>query len=316
MAETKNKIVTVESLKAKHDYDENTYLKKSGALTTLGITATATELNYVDGVTSNVQTQLNNKFDKAGGTINGDVTLSNSDLYVTDIYLTENGGAKGQIFGKTTDGDYLANIQPCNENNNCVIGFGTYTSGKEYEAEQGETNIYAATGINMVLAGATGRVFNARNSYGNMEINRAGHIDENSKTYIYGTDVHFTTTSTGEVYKNNDPIPSCKVLYNNSTGTYGNLTLSESAANFDYLEVYVAAGSRYSSTKVCDPNGKTVEVHIHGGNSTNDWLFYGNWTVNGTAMNCTINNTYSHSDGAYTPNNTNEVKIIKVVGYR
>jgi hypothetical protein len=33
----------------------------SGALTNLGLTATATELNYTDGVTSNIQTQLNNK---------------------------------------------------------------------------------------------------------------------------------------------------------------------------------------------------------------------------------------------------------------
>jgi len=33
----------------------------SGALTNLGLTATATELNYTDGVTSNIQTQLNAK---------------------------------------------------------------------------------------------------------------------------------------------------------------------------------------------------------------------------------------------------------------
>lgn len=33
----------------------------SGALSNLGLTATATELNYVDGVTSNIQTQLNGK---------------------------------------------------------------------------------------------------------------------------------------------------------------------------------------------------------------------------------------------------------------
>ena len=33
----------------------------AGALTNLGITATATELNYIDGVTSNIQTQLNSK---------------------------------------------------------------------------------------------------------------------------------------------------------------------------------------------------------------------------------------------------------------
>lgn len=33
----------------------------AAALKNLGVTATATELNYVDGVTSNIQTQLNNK---------------------------------------------------------------------------------------------------------------------------------------------------------------------------------------------------------------------------------------------------------------
>ena len=96
MAEIKDKVITAESLKSKHDYDESTYLKKSGALNTLGITATAKELNildgvtataseinkldgvtattkelnYVDGVTSNIQTQLNNKH-----TIGNNVTV-------------------------------------------------------------------------------------------------------------------------------------------------------------------------------------------------------------------------------------------------
>ena len=42
----------------------------AGALTNLGITATAAELNYVDGVTSNVQTQLNNKLNTNGSGAN------------------------------------------------------------------------------------------------------------------------------------------------------------------------------------------------------------------------------------------------------
>lgn len=97
MAEVKDKVVTVESLKAKHDYDESAYLKKSGALGTLGITATAAELNildgvmvtaqelnYVDGVTSNIQTQLNDKADSthshsylplSGGTLTGNLAI-------------------------------------------------------------------------------------------------------------------------------------------------------------------------------------------------------------------------------------------------
>lgn len=60
MAETKNKVVTVESLAALHTYNENTYLKTNNALSTIGITVGATEINSLDGVKSNVQTQLDN----------------------------------------------------------------------------------------------------------------------------------------------------------------------------------------------------------------------------------------------------------------
>ena len=41
---------------------------KAGSLSDLGITATAAELNYVDGVTSNIQTQLNGKAASSHGT--------------------------------------------------------------------------------------------------------------------------------------------------------------------------------------------------------------------------------------------------------
>lgn len=86
MAEIKDKVITVDSLKAKHDYDENTYLKKSEALTTIGVTATVEELNRLDGVTSNIQTQLNDKAANVhnhdnlylsvdGGIINGDTNI-------------------------------------------------------------------------------------------------------------------------------------------------------------------------------------------------------------------------------------------------
>lgn len=109
MAEIKDKVVTVESLSALHDYNKEAYMNKvnpvsngnyhhngsawftndiyigdksinnaltkvksveeggtgatsaADALVNLGLTATATELNYMDGVTSNVQIQLDGK---------------------------------------------------------------------------------------------------------------------------------------------------------------------------------------------------------------------------------------------------------------
>ena len=44
------------------------------------LTATATELNYMDGVTSNVQTQLDSKLSTSGGTISGVITTTDGDV--------------------------------------------------------------------------------------------------------------------------------------------------------------------------------------------------------------------------------------------
>ena len=138
MEEVKNKVITVESLKAKHDYDESTYLKKSGALGTLGITATAAELNkldgvttttaelnYVDGVTSNIQTQLNGKaathshpyLPTAGGTMTGNVTFNNN----TGVFCKNTSGAS-RILAKN------------NASNEYFFGYGGYENneGKSY----------------------------------------------------------------------------------------------------------------------------------------------------------------------------------------
>lgn len=51
---------------------------KVDSLSDLGITATATELNYVDGVTSNVQTQLNTKLGKTTYEYNTELALGSS----------------------------------------------------------------------------------------------------------------------------------------------------------------------------------------------------------------------------------------------
>lgn len=84
MTEVENKIITVESLKALHDYNEKTFLKNNNALTTLGINTSIDELNYISGVTSSVQTQINNiqtNIDKlltpvSVGTVSNDSTVN------------------------------------------------------------------------------------------------------------------------------------------------------------------------------------------------------------------------------------------------
>ena len=51
------------------------------------VTATGAELNYVDGVTSNVQTQLDSKLPLTGGTLTGDLDVNANINGVNNIYL-------------------------------------------------------------------------------------------------------------------------------------------------------------------------------------------------------------------------------------
>ena len=114
----KEDIVTKEKLETKQD-------KITGAATTIiddNLTAshalvsdangkvavspvTSTELGYLDGVTSNVQTQLNKKLETAPVTsVNGKtgtVSLTASDVSAIPSTLT---GTAGQVLTKTADG--------------------------------------------------------------------------------------------------------------------------------------------------------------------------------------------------------------------
>ena len=51
------------------------------------VTATAAELNYVDGVTSNVQTQLDSKLPLTGGTVTGTLNINGNINAADNIYL-------------------------------------------------------------------------------------------------------------------------------------------------------------------------------------------------------------------------------------
>lgn len=78
-------------------------------LTQLGVNATATELNYIDGVTSNIQTQLNSK---AASSHNHDSVYINKDLQMTD----DDGDVSISWSGKDTVAQFKA------------LGSGMYTA--------------------------------------------------------------------------------------------------------------------------------------------------------------------------------------------
>lgn len=109
------------------------------------------------------------------------------------------------------------------------------------------------------------------------------------------------------------------VLYDNSKGTNGTVTLSETAANFSYIEIYTLStsdsGTGYAQncTKVYNPNGKSA------------WLttgYSGTDGVNIKVCSALISGTqitrpygyWEFNDGG--KNSTNYIGITKVVGYR
>lgn len=79
----------------------------AGALKNLGVTATAAELNYVDGVTSNIQTQINSKQAAITG---GATTITSSNL-TANRALVSNGSGKVAVSAVTsTELGYLDGV--------------------------------------------------------------------------------------------------------------------------------------------------------------------------------------------------------------
>lgn len=85
-------------------------------LSQLGVTATAAELNYMDGVTSNVQTQLNAKVPTTR-TVNGKALSSNITLSASDIGSYSKTDIDNMVFITVEDIDDIcgATIQSAND---------------------------------------------------------------------------------------------------------------------------------------------------------------------------------------------------------
>lgn len=114
------------------------------------------------------------------------------------------------------------------------------------------------------------------------------------------------------------------VLYNNTTGTTGNITLSQSSANFKYLEFFYYkqfdSKNMYASTKVYSPNGKYVGLSISGywSNVTTVQTLTKCVYITGTSVNVqTANCAYGNmtNEGSYA-GLENSVYITRIVGYK
>ena len=143
-----------------------------------------------------------------------------------------------------------------------------------------------------------------------------------------GTDVETFTANASSDKTANITVPTKlsdfgTVLYNdsNGTGTNSTVTLSESAANFDYLEIYYYASSLHKSEKIYLPNGKKVDLSINAyyqdGTNLYQYFYTKIMNISGTSM--TVDKNLEMRFYNKTINNVtqdNRIYIYRVVGYK
>lgn len=108
-------------------------------------------------------------------------------------------------------------------------------------------------------------------------------------------------------------------LYTNTTGSNSAITLSESAANFTYLEIFYRNNDNYySSTKIYEPDGKTAYLDADYPYTTGEGYSYAKKTsvqISGTSIT-----PINYAEITIRPNgasiqNSNNIYITKVIGY-
>jgi hypothetical protein len=114
-------------------------------------------------------------------------------------------------------------------------------------------------------------------------------------------------------------LPNEFLLYENSSGSTGTITLKETSANFKAIEVmYGCEGYYYSTGKIYTPNGKKISTPVNFVQDAYDYVnvFTSNWTISGTSISFTkaANKYLTGTVSSYGANAY--VRIYKVVGYK
>lgn len=112
-----------------------------------------------------------------------------------------------------------------------------------------------------------------------------------------------------------------KIIYSSSSEITGNITLSETANNFDYLEIFYhlsteSDGKIYSSTKVCKKGN--VQLSLCRSASDNSVQIYTKLVnVSGTQIKNVHSYFQTFQDGVFGANGSGIGLVIdKVIGYK
>lgn len=108
-----------------------------------------------------------------------------------------------------------------------------------------------------------------------------------------------------------------KVLYNSASGTAGTVTLSDSAENYTYLEIFYRSSgdNACGSVKVFSPNGKFVHLGTIHYIADYDYAKYALVSVSGSMITFSQNYQIILKSNGSTYSAENAIYITRVVGY-
>ena len=98
-------------------------------------------------------------------------------------------------------------------------------------------------------------------------------------------------------------------------GSKENITLSDSAANYAYLEIFFNANNYYNSVKVYSPNNKNVYLSVNVVNADASYFQNKIVLINGTSISNVVFNQNTVGSSVATEN-ANNIYITKVIGYK
>ena len=109
-------------------------------------------------------------------------------------------------------------------------------------------------------------------------------------------------------------------LYDNSSGTTGTVTLSETSANFNYLEVFYCDNNnrQFQSKKILDPNNKSITLSAIEPSSDGKSLptRASKYTISGATITYNFATYGVIWSGGTNLEQTAYIKIVKVLGYK
>lgn len=126
-------------------------------------------------------------------------------------------------------------------------------------------------------------------------------------------------TLNGVVNKLNISQDKSTNLYNNTTGTTGTVTLSQTAANFTYIDIFYKQQDNYFSfVRIYSPNNKMATLHGVASWDADTYYSNKNVTISGTQITNKYNSTWyiTPSTGAAGVSMQNKITIVRVDGWK